>query len=1012
MEQAELKRPGGFFELSVIFFLLKGTNNLLLVLLASVFLKSYGAEELPLFYVVFNAVYIISQMLILKNPQWKGHAFLAKLAYPLILLCFASSLTATGSKYFMLFMFLFISVYDLHSTQAFAEMAGEILPIREMKRLITRIHAAGTAGSILSGLFLKYLLEMTGISLTFFLLCFFFILSKKLLNDILPFLEKCAQNSKNPSSNLSTTITADKATDTDATTATSSIFPSTNDLNAGNTRTSLASVTPAPELNSGAEFDTITSSADKTNTIDTTNTSNVASTSNTANATNTPNASVNSATSIFSGTSTGFKYYSFILIVFSFLGIFCRIIVEFLFRGVVSSHFTSVEEMASFMGIFGAGIDLSAFIAQGFLGQYIFSEFRLSTILSVRTLALVPLSLAAFLSPGIILVSSVQFCLMSLTKILIIPAFVILLEPLQSGAKFMLRKFIGIGDSLANLSAGIFLIVLKFYGIGADPVLFLPVMIIFFSLVFFIIAIDRLYPLMVKETLAVSPADSDFEVVKALRHVPKTDRIVQINSLLASPNPTIRFRAIHEAGELDSDMCVDMLLTAIINETDLKNIGAVVRIIFHKTGHHGLDILSEFLDESVEPRLVADIIEVYSQLPHSSADSILEPFLENAHHRVRGNAVLAILRTSNDSRLLQKALETLKIMITSSNYNEQSAAVIVMKLLKNQVFVSALSWLADSPEKEIRERAMEALADMATSGAIEVLSNIQKLNDNRAAIAEKLLCEIAEKSDSTVKKAFLSLSDQERAEVGVWLKTAPQNLDLDLLGKILFLKNKNIRRQIVESISGEKSESKTAFLAETLSFNGKETFIDQSVAAKYLQNEKGFGIPFFVDLIPAIFGPHNSVYDHFLEAKLSDLILHAAVMARACELNLNGEIEFQNAEKHFSKWMRNLLHLSAMTASEPAEALEAIKKSCVDDGFLHSIAFELIEERLEKQLAVLILPLLDWKKESAQLYNISREKSGQDVQKFSASEILAFWNKSGHLSRLADDLLAMEAQRR
>ncbi|MBF0543125.1 MAG: hypothetical protein HQM08_01765 [Candidatus Riflebacteria bacterium] len=909
MEQAELQGPSGFFELSSYFFLLKGMGNLLLVLLASLFLKYYGATELPLFYIVFNLLYIACQMLTLRNPKWKGHSFLSKLCFPLFLACFIAAMVGSKSGgIYPLFLFLFISVYDLLSTQAFSEMAGEILPLRDLKKLLSKIQAAGTAGSILSGLFLKYFLDKAGIKLTFIILCFLLIWSRKILNDLSQFIKTSKTVEKSP-----------------------------NEIK--------------------------------------------------------PESPVKKQTG-FENASSNLKNYSVFLVLLSFLGIFGRIVIEFLFRGAVSLHYHSAEEMASFMGIFGAGIDLFVFFLQGFFGQWIFSNCRLSSILSTRSLLVIPNSIIALFFPTLFMISSVQFVLMSFTKTLVIPAFVILLEPLPTVAKFMLRKYIGIGDSVANLSAGVFLLFLKEFGIGADPQLFSLVGVVFLSSLYLIKKIDRLYPVMVGETLRMSTETGNFEVINALRHIPMNDRISRINVLLMSPIPEIRYRAIFEAGELDSERCVEMLLTSLINEREIKNISATMKVIFFKTGSDGLLILEEFVNSANEPRITADIIEAFGELREGSADSLLVPQLKHSNHRVRGNAVSAILRTSQNPASIGEALLVLKEMIYSKNDSEQIAAIVIMKSSGFSFFAPALAWMAETGEREIADRAMTALGDTGSSFSIEALMNFKEMKGEKSQIAERILKNIAGKTDVIIKQAFLGLDNQERSNIAVWLKTAPKSLDLELLGKILLIKEKRTRGRLFESLNEYEPDAKVDFLRRVLINEDAKVKIDSEIVMESLRKEDPWKLPFFADMIPALLEAHHPSFELLLEEKLSQLIFDASILTRAIELKIEEIPDFQTAEKKFLKKLQMILHFAALNSPEPAEILDAVRKASVQNGFLHSIAFEFLEERLGKKISSLLLPLMDWKKERSVLYSLCMERNSTNPGTFDSPQILQFWGKS------------------
>ena len=146
--------------------LIKGTNNLLYLGILSVFLRNYGSEFLPWFYIILNISFISFQFGVTPHIIGKeGHPLLfAVSVFTAALTLCAGFLIDSNHLITLILCLAFARLIDLITNQAFSAMTNELFTIRESKKYLSYAYAAGSFGYILSGLMLKFVIEITGIN--------------------------------------------------------------------------------------------------------------------------------------------------------------------------------------------------------------------------------------------------------------------------------------------------------------------------------------------------------------------------------------------------------------------------------------------------------------------------------------------------------------------------------------------------------------------------------------------------------------------------------------------------------------------------------------------------------------------------------------------------------------------------------------------------------------------------------------------------------------------------------
>lgn len=878
--------PPGFKGLTTFFFLLKGANNLLLVMLTSLFLKQFGAAGLPWYYVGSNLLFIGSQLLILRSERWKGFAFLRRLSIPMVLFTGTLAIGAPSlAGWLYVAALLAMNVYDLHATQAFSDLSGQILPLREAKRLLPTVYAAGTVGSILSGLLLKFLAEDLGFPVMFLLVTGLMLISAWILTQLRKHL------------------------------------PATEDAS------TVANIIPQV--------------ADRLP----------------------PDSAV--------------SRLAWIILPMSCLAIFCRMLVEFMYTGSLSAWLPSAAELAGFLGLFGAAIDLTVLFLQSVLGGWVFTTVSLGSIMAFRAGAMVVASIAGFAFPSIVTVAGAQFVLMSLTKSFINPAFVLVLEPLPKQFRYLLRRYVSLGDSSANLTAGLFLLGMKSVGVGADPRLYLVVGAAFLGMLALTLQVNRSYSGVVAETLKTSEGQGDFEVVAGVRFIPAEERMAHIASLLANPDPEVRHHAILVSDELDPHEAAELLLTSMANEDHPRNLAAMVRVILRGLGPEGVELIEELLRDDSNPRFQADIIEALGQAEHARAGEIAAGLLQHPHHRVRGNAILATLRQGVQLSQLENALQQLLEMIRSLDPLQRATAAVVMGSAGLPVFVPALARLAEDERSDVSRHAFQSLAGIRTPAAVQVIAHHRQGTGERSEQADAAWKRIEAGDDSQLVRVLSGLSAEERGKLGLWLRMIRGEEDMALLVRVLRIPSQRSRELLI-GVLGNPDPVNRRLIEACVLADGN---IDPQPLISELERHRLEIVPPFAELAGPLCGKDCLPFQEFLHRLLSEVWRQAVALEfLASDRSWAPEADLDGLRKRFSARLQVVFHLVAFASDDPAELFQALEKAGAGDNFLHSVALEFLESRLGKTTAGLLFPLLEIDRNSATLMSQAREKCGIDPQ--------------------------------
>jgi len=311
------------FLLSLLFLLIKAVNNLLYLSVLTVFLEKAGANTLPWVYLVVNVLFIIIQYRFITNiAGFEGHWLLEKVNLPMILVSFIAAWFLPSESVVVLIGFLVTAMLsDLVTNQAFTAMLNHFLSLGDSKRILPFIYASGSLGYILSGLTLKFVVDLIGFNGLLVLNGLIAIIVASVVFILRPYEHQRLQFGE-----------AEKI----------------NEKIQGEEEIEASLKHPLARL----------------------------------------------------------------LIISSFLIIFNRYLIDFLFAGVISAYFSSGKDLASFMGIFGASADLLVIGLQTLIMQKVFSSLPVGRVLTFVPAILTLLCLLASFNMKFVVVALAQFLVM------------------------------------------------------------------------------------------------------------------------------------------------------------------------------------------------------------------------------------------------------------------------------------------------------------------------------------------------------------------------------------------------------------------------------------------------------------------------------------------------------------------------------------------------------------------------------------------------------------------------
>lgn len=918
--------PSPAWLLAVQFLLQKASNNLLYLSLLTVFLKSAGPEGLPWIYVLVNLSFIGLQFGIASRTEGReGHWLLAAFSWPAVIFAVAAGATVQGASGPLLMVFLILAILiDLFTNQAFSNMANQYLPLQEAKQVLPGIFAAGSLGYILSGILLKFVLDIVGIRGLLWFTALLIVIQHLLLVSLEPY-ERATQG---PVPAVPATTPAAAAAGAEAVAAAGEA--------AGGGTGAKGGAAGKPTAGTGARA---TGAAP-------------------------PTATPPSAP----GVTPPWRHpLAQLLIVSSFLILFNKYLIDYLFAGAVNRHFPSAQDLAVFMGVFGASADLTVIGLQTLVMNHVFARFPIGRVLMVVPALLVLLCGGAAFGALFLLVVTIQFFVLLNSKNFTVPATSILLGAVRQQERGAVRRHIGIACSVSSLLVGGILLAVR--GRVSPEGLFLTAALGYVLMAWAHHRLDAAYAQTLRQTISESPEADDPEWLESLRFLGARERFSRLQDLLTHPEPGIRKGAIREAALLSPDEVHRLLLPMLETERDPACLAAVARTLLDVLGPDTLCNLEMLLAGNDDPRLTADLLEAIGRVGSGEAiEDMVELFLAHDHHRIRGSAAMSLLRLTRRPERLEEALRGLARMARDRGPLSRATAAAVMGEMAMPLFIPALEVLSTDPDETVARNALQALAKMQSSRALAILeSRCQHPHPGVAGTARALFREASRQGIAQIGSLLKGFSGAERHRLAQSLRTMHGERLLGLLARVLGLERPVAREGLVRLL--QEGHAETIELVDrclaTVGEDGSEISLEP--VWERLQETFAPGLPRWTEAIPFL-AQEVAGSDRDVAAldtpRMIELLRR--VWLEGVALELAPELQaapfpperLARLRETWRQRAEGCARAMALTFPDPAPVLRAIDQLAGTDPFTRSVARELLETQFGTTLLGWLEPLL------------------------------------------------------
>ncbi len=892
--------------LAAQFLVQKASNNLLYLSLLTVFLKNAGSEGLPWVYVLVNLAFIGLQFGAARFTAGReGHWLLTVLSWPALIFAVAGGAVVEGAPAHLLLVFLIVSILiDLFTNQSFSNMANQYLPLQEAKQVMPAICAAGSLGYILSGILLKFVLDLVGIRGLLWFTALLIIAQHLLLGALEPF-EEATRPRETP-----------RPPAPDQGPRHGQAFPpgQANCAGAGNIAPAAAPTVPSWQ-----------------------------------------------------------QPLACLLIGSSFLILFNKYLIDFLFAGAVNRHFTDAQDLAVFMGVFGASADITVIGLQTLVMNRVFARFPIGRVLMLVPGLLVLLCGGAALGATFLLVTVIQFFVLVNSKNFTVPATSILLSAVRQRERGLYRRDIGIVCSASSMLVGGLLLVVR-RAVSPEG-LFLAAAFVYGMMAWVHYRLDAAYAHTLRETISDRAlARDDPEWLEAIRFLAPLERVSRLRDLLAHPDPAIRKGAVTEVALLPPDKVRTLLLPLLGTEKDPACLAAIARTLLEVLGPAALCNLEILLAGNEDPRLTADLLEAVGRVGTGEAiEDMVELFLTHDHHRIRGSAVISLLRMTRRPDRLELALGVLSNLARDPSALCRATAAAVMGELANPLFIGSLETMSQDADETVARNALQALAKMRTSRALAILeSRCRHPSPVVAAVAQNLFREASRQGIERIASLLQGFSGPERQRLAQSLKTLRGELVLDVLSRILRLEVPEAREGLTRLLRDGDAET-LSLLDQCLitPTSDSPTAVSLAPAWERLRQSFPVALPRWSEALPCLAGadrragPGDPVPGHLdgngLQTTLTRVWLEGAALDAAPAL-LPTPPAIDLLTRLRQLWHQRVEVVArcvALCTPDPAPVLRAVDQVMAGDPFTRSVARELLETQLGTTLMGWLAPILE-----------------------------------------------------
>lgn len=647
-----------------------------------------------------------------------------------------------------------------------------------------------------------------------------------------------------------------------------------------------------------------------------------------------------------------------LLIISSFVIIFNKYLVDFLFAASLSSFFPVSNDLASFMGVFGATADFAVIGLQTFAMHRVFARFPIGRVLTFMPLVLTVLCGYAAFSLKFAVVAMVQFLVLLNSKNFTVPATTIFMGVIPQHDRVFYRRDMSIACSLSSAVVGGFLLLAR-NRVGYDALFFLAA-ILYLVMAWVHSLLDTAYLKTLRRSIVSRSQSESDDQLASLQYVQLAERCEQLRALLEDPDAGMRLQAINAAASLPEKYAMELLMPLLASERDGRCLTAVARNLLtiapEEAGRH----IATLLAATEDNRLRADIIEALGKIRHGeiSAEQITV-WLEHQHHRVVASAVISLVRLGRQRATIEAAMHRLADMAVSSAEMMRASAAAVMGELGLPLFVPALENLAAEDNLVVAGNAANALSRIQTPAAMAVLEKML-LHSNReiAGRAGELLETVSRENISRVSRLMSGITAEERRLLSARLRAGARQDNLELLAAILCIEHIDKRRTLINML--EKADAETQLLMSRCIIEVAEGQVELTVApliARLRQEPVQETVPVWFPLLGAIAGGtvEKPEMSPNLLCPLSALLTSLWNETAAVVANSACRVE----HKLWQKYLRWQVQAFAFFSLEPAAILKSFDAIAGSNAHERGMALEYLETRAGRKLAQKVVPLID-----------------------------------------------------
>lgn len=647
-----------------------------------------------------------------------------------------------------------------------------------------------------------------------------------------------------------------------------------------------------------------------------------------------------------------------LLIISSFVIIFNKYLVDFLFAASLSSFFPVSNDLASFMGVFGATADFAVIGLQTFAMHRVFARFPIGMVLTFMPLVLTLLCSYAAFSLKFAVVAAVQFLVLLNSKNFTVPATTIFMGVIPQHDRVFYRRDMSIACSLSSAVVGGFLLLAR-NRVGYDVLFFLAA-ILYLLMAWVHSLLDAAYLKTLRRSIVSRSQEESDDQLASLQYVQIAERCEQLRSLLADPDAVMRLQAVNAAAALPEKYAMELLMPLLMSERDSRCLTAVARNILtiapEEAGRH----IVTLLESTTDNRLRADIIEALGKVRHGeiSAEQITV-WLGHQHHRVVASAVISLVRLGKQRETIESAMRRLADMAVSSAEMMRASAAAVMGELGLPLFVPALENLAAENNLMVAGNAANALARIQTPAAMSVLEKML-LHGNKeiAGRVGELLETVSRENISRVSRLMSGITAEERRLLSARLRSGARQDNLELLAAILCIEQVEKRRTLINML--EKADSETQLLMGRCIIEVSEGQIELTAApliARLRQEPVQETVPNWFSLLGAIAGGSIEKPDMSPNLLRPLLALLASLWNEAAAVMTvpAGQVE----QKLWQKYLRWQVQAFAFFSLEPAAILKSFDAIAGNNLHERGMALEYLETRAGRKLSQKVVPLID-----------------------------------------------------